>query len=1269
MLSQYTSKFIQLLSKEIQLYKWAKLNYPEGYDLESLLKDAINSDEYLHLCSAKNLMFSFENEPYSSDFGEAMINSSYYNYNNLFFEWVKSFSKREDQEKACLFLAKTVNRFVLLKENSRINEVNKNYQFNDFAVGFVSDYDSLPLKETFLKTTSANSFKIQKNDIRSFASFDENASFYSKHTRDWATAINKEEFLKWFIMPKENGEVSIQVTPYSYTQVGNPEIEEGSVSGVELTQNLIYFKYGEPIATADDAEAFRNEIEPLEKYALEIQSISKYSIIDMKIDAMLDRLQTAANISSTLTRRGEIPKSSLSYKLVFDILEQESVVVPSVDMFQAVLYLRSMGSETISLFYDAVKKRVVIKGKDFESEVTYTEKIPIKGSRFFDTKTVTNKITIPTFSIIYEQPIDELTAFTPIEYVEFFNPTLTFRKKYDLLNSKREAPIELPKEFVEEYPDVAASYEQQINVGLSTKSEEEKYDYVQRLITEYLNSYTEIVDGKRQSLVSPDWEDGDYVLKVNEAYWNYNSQIEVEELLAFFVSKGNDLGYRMLSLKILGVDYQLFSQPITISLLQSNDIYVSKLEVDEANITADIVYETKNAFISGNIYDKKEHIVRSGDDDFSYSKNLNIFFEDLSSNIYEKALTTIDDAIESRFTPALVPLVKDPKEVKALELNIDISCPIFFKGKAQASNSRTIPNQLITTLLNTGSSVNHINMKYGHYESKQLKYGHYELFNQWLNANSAQILGNYTYSEIRDCYIYPYGQDDYIYKYVFPLFKDANKNIVGFSTIAGDYGKLIKNIENANGTTMLILKELGYIANSTHVTRQEAEEIKKKFVLLYKARYWAARREGRRLFNEFLRKAIDNISRQQIDQLWNKEYNNYAKPELVKVPMFPSHSYKFGKRSESNRFNLMEAQKEGIRHVLSRENSGLFLHEVGFGKTTSSITAVSSMMNTGEASRVLFLVPNSVYDKFQDEIKGNESVHGLLPNANIVLLDNLTEKVITNQKPEKQIKVFTSEELETINNFKKFDRQFNKIISGLKRGKITFPNDPLYVSTSNWETAYDLIKKELKLYVALWDKLEVLNLHIEHLKDIYNDAEEEFDSFYREQQEIIDNPETSDAKQKSAAKDIKITAEKLSNKLTRSLKSYVQFVAVSLVDDLGVYTEKTMSEKTILIAKHSAVESKLRPDKNAVLRALMFKEGLGEPSREVKTLNLSEWADITGLTEGKCKVAVKVLSKHPISLERLNIDAVVIDEIHNFNNIVNRAGTKGWEHSGSNTYV
>jgi len=1256
MLSEYTIKYIDLLKEEIELYNWAKNNAPTEFNLDDVLvagfeRRGIDGG----LCSAV-LLKKFTEEDNSNSFGESLVSDHYSNYSRQILDWCKN----TDVDKACVYLAKKINYLAL--QNKEIREVNEKYYFK--YTTFENDFNSLPLQEIFLKTTEESVDDIEFTTVHGFANFDENESFYAKHGADWSNKTEKENFLRWFLLAGGYGDVSIQVTNNSYTQIGNPELSLDNLStqNVDINNDVIYFLNGEVKKSSHDGEAFKKNIEPLENYALEIQDVSKYSILNISIEIMLDRLRTASNITSYLTSPSEIPSKSISYKLIFNIAEQKSVVVPSADMYQSLLYLKAMGTTDISLYYDSLKKRIVVRGKDFQKNI---ERQVIKaGSRFPTIEK--EQVTIPTFSIIYEQDIADLTALSPVEYVQFFDKQLTFRDKYDLLNTKRNSPLDLPIDFVKEYPSVANSYSQQTEVALSLKDRDEKYNYVEKLMDIYLSTYTRLaVNGQgdtiRESIPTQDWVKPNYVLKVEEAYWAYNSKIKVSELLSFFVSKGNDAGYRMLCLKVLGVDYHLFEQAIINALLETRDIYVSKLKIDEQNITADVQYESKNNFIAGNIYDKKDYIEGSGGQNRDYSNNLSIFYgSDLGSSIYEKAQSTLEEAVASRFVPSLAPNARTEEEAKELELNIDIFCPIFFSGTVNAVRSKGDSIMQVEGALITGNKDNVINMTWSNIQSRHLPFGHFEVFKGWLIKNESQILGEYRRDEIIDAYVYPTRPQDYIANYVFPNFKDVNLKMVGFkSDLAG--GKTLDMIKNASKNTLAVLKELGYTKSGFEITDEEAERLKKQFVLDFKARYWDARREGRRLFNFFLRKAIDNISRQQIDALWNKTYNNYAKPDLQKVPIFPSHNYRFGKKSEARKFELMDAQVEGVRHVISRENSGLLLHEVGFGKTTSSITAISSMMNTGEANRVMFAVPKAVYEKFLQEIKGDDNLFGLLPNVNVVLLGNLKESAI------KKIKKFTKEELDTIANFKKFNREFIKLIGSLKRKRITLDNDPEYISSSNWSTAYSLIKKEIKSYVAKYEKLEVLNNHVGYLNNIYEEVNVNFQEYFEVRNKVIQDSSSTDGQIKKAQKEIQTEALKVSNRLTRRLKEYVSFVAVSLIDDLGYYLPEVMADKTIFIAQHSAISESLRPSINSVLRALMFKEGLGEPEKEVKTFNVSEWANVTGLTENKCASAIKILTRHPISLARLNIDGLVVDEIHNFNNIVSRAGSKGWFFQ-SNTY-
>ena len=135
------------------------------------------------------------------------------------------------------------------------------------------------------------------------------------------------------------------------------------------------------------------------------------------------------------------------------------------------------------------------------------------------------------------------------------------------------------------------------------------------------------------------------------------------------------------------------------------------------------------------------------------------------------------------------------------------------------------------------------------------------------------------------------------------------------------------------------------------------------------------------------------------EKLFNLKYNNFSLPPISRVPIFLENMRHFGDLSkfvsdsykEDGRlagFSLREAQKEGLRFLAAKGNSGLLAHEVGFGKTTSSIAKVSDLFLRGDAKRVLISVPNPVYGSgnWEAEIRGarnedgRKKSNGLLPS-------------------------------------------------------------------------------------------------------------------------------------------------------------------------------------------------------------------------------------------------------------------------------------------------
>jgi hypothetical protein len=113
---------------------------------------------------------------------------------------------------------------------------------------------------------------------------------------------------------------------------------------------------------------------------------------------------------------------------------------------------------------------------------------------------------------------------------------------------------------------------------------------------------------------------------------------------------------------------------------------------------------------------------------------------------------------------------------------------------------------------------------------------------------------------------------------------------------------------------------------------------------------------------------LSEQSEMKFDTLWNKKYNNFQTGGTAKVPIFTRTSYAFG--DEAKQFQLRPAQKSGMKFLTSRGQSGLLAHEVGFGKTTSAISKMSEMIQTGQGKRILALVPNEVYDNWLLEIQG-----------------------------------------------------------------------------------------------------------------------------------------------------------------------------------------------------------------------------------------------------------------------------------------------------------
>lgn len=263
-----------------------------------------------------------------------------------------------------------------------------------------------------------------------------------------------------------------------------------------------------------------------------------------------------------------------------------------------------------------------------------------------------------------------------------------------------------------------------------------------------------------------------------------------------------------------------------------------------------------------------------------------------------------------------------------------------------------------------------------------------------------------------------------------PIKEDRRVGIVQFDYDLGNvkalkkkdkgYVKAIKDGITDEGLQTLV--DLGLIdaAESDAISDELGTLMAERAIGLYREIKSQARIEGDELMSYALatNAAVNEEVTKGYELLWNMKYNNYATKPLNRVPIFLENMRYFGKLEDFSAeqyledgrlagFSLRDAQKEGLKFLGAGGNSGLLAHEVGFGKTTSSIAKVSDMFLRGDAKRILISVPHPVYGGRNWEIEiqgdyysdGTKKRNGLLPsNVHLVKLGTLDLKSLRGEK-------------------------------------------------------------------------------------------------------------------------------------------------------------------------------------------------------------------------------------------------------------------------------
>lgn len=152
---------------------------------------------------------------------------------------------------------------------------------------------------------------------------------------------------------------------------------------------------------------------------------------------------------------------------------------------------------------------------------------------------------------------------------------------------------------------------------------------------------------------------------------------------------------------------------------------------------------------------------------------------------------------------------------------------------------------------------------------------------------------------------------------------------------------------------------------------------------------------GKMLFSEFLAKYIQEKDRIAIELVWNNDYNGFKNFDVNKVPIL----FKFVKKIGGSFEKIRPEKRRAIGYSMLTGSSCL-AYGVGMGKTFASIFIVGQNLDLGLCKKPIFIVPNSVYPQFFQEIKTvlpQYKVNGLwnLGGVYEVLANNVEDNTIS----------------------------------------------------------------------------------------------------------------------------------------------------------------------------------------------------------------------------------------------------------------------------------
>lgn len=924
------------------------------------------------------------------------------------------------------------------------------------------------------------------------------------------------------------------------------------------------------------------------------------------------------------------------------------------------------------------------------------------------------------------------------------------------------------------------------------------------------------------------WSNPDYfyIYDVRETFWKNNQNMTIKEVLAYFVTKGgssrdNSSYFRKLCQRILGIDYFVFSKKLFPILLQEGHICIEEFDIaiGSGQVT-NRKYSYSYEYASGDVYKKLNKL--QGE----LSDNIRKFYGENKGNIIIDNQFAI---LEKSIPEPLSFGDKDPNK----NLIVNVHNPIFFAsddgfvgrigkgygvfrdGKVKISTVEQGDN-MYNPIKIGGSSRQMAYDEFKRNNPLNLTNNHLKKFYEWIMfGKGIDFISNPFLKQneflLIEGYVFPIPSAQFITKHILPKFEKIIEDGSNIKAPLEFIPELVKSqktftrsnlykksdryqYSNLTQQSRENLIKVGLVEDKpkvevelkiadpkdrentitvkkmfTPITEEEAKRIYNVITDKYKKLESDIIVEGNTLFTAFCKTQLKPDYRIYLEKLWNSTYNNMAIADYTKFPIFVEHSRWFGKMPRPFLFNLREAQVEGMKFAVANKNAGLLAHEVGFGKTTTSIAMMSHMILTGESKRTIVFTPNQVYEKFADEIIGRDTtgVLGLLSNwqvieknkrennkdaVDVVMFGNGSQKILFGTKDKQGLKEYNEDELLIIDtwNGRKGEgvlAEVKKQISNLPAGRATFlPEDTLPIikftngkveggrfsetsiksSAEEWyeEFLFDYLPTKIpqlfddgpiqeaseeiinKIKRLIDYNVAQVDSEFERIKTGYRYTIQDFTGDKRlkiaeypqsiqewwkkadpkanknipnyaiaqssyPQKGWIDNPSDAlkdgvitqaqydkivsetkalNTEWEGALTEIGVSKIKsLENKVgleffnpigsknTGKVTALLKKIEGMLIDVLGIYRPEVLKPNKIVLCSHQAIKQ-FRATSKAREKAKMYVQNV----EDVRYVNKSTNRFFDNL------------ANQPLSLRKLNIDGICVDEIHNFNNLISK---------------